>query len=553
MDSTQRSLLSSLVALGLFLATLGKIENIKLAILVHLFIFLLGGLIVYALCLFDFSRKAFAKTGSLLGKSAAIPEYQLLGVSAVLLFSTCYFLSGSLFNHLPVEMDSMAQYAGAKIFLSGHWTLASHPLREFFDTPWFINDGRFYTFYPPGHMLLLALGHFFNQPAIINPLIAATTLIASYYLAKEIGGGFAARICLFLFMVSPFIVFLSSEFDNRSTALLAATLFALFYIRTIKTNDVRNAIFAGLSLGYYLITRPQSALFFSLPFFVYSLWILLFQFRKYFKSFAMMGLIIMAFMFFFLYYNQQTTGSYFLTGYQKYFGKQVVPGEELLTNDSFNNLKAQIIRVVDYMQLLHRQLFGWPISSLLFAFLLFFLGLDKPWCRLLAMSFFSIYFSLILSEYTYDIFGPRYLYETASIVIILNAIFLSRIPAFFRKRLRVKLSLNEWRGIIALLLCFMTLTASFTIIPARYHLYSDNYRQSNKQLLQTIDKNTAKPAVVLLSEENDRLATIFMQPWFDSNPVIVAKDRRSENYRIIQYYPERSVYVLDKSKLRRIQ
>ncbi|MCW8450396.1 glycosyltransferase family protein [Legionella quinlivanii] len=553
MNRTQRALLSSLIASGLFLTTLGKIDNIKLAILVHLFIFLLGGLIVYALCLFDFPKKIFAKIGSFLGKSADIPEYQLLGISAVVLFSICYFLSGALFNHLPVEMDSMAQYAGAKIFLSGHWSLASHPLREFFDTPWFINDGRFYTFYPPGHMFLLALGHYFYQPAIINPLIAAVTLIASYYLAKEIGGSFAARICLFLFMVSPFIVFLSSEFDNRSTALLAATLFALFYIRTIKTKEIRNAIFAGLSLGYYLITRPQSALFFSLPFVVYSLWILLFQFRKYFKSFALMSLIILAFIFFFLYYNQQTTGSAFLTGYQKYFGNQVVPGEELLTNDNLNNWKNQIIRVIDYMQLLHRQLFGWPISSLLLAFLLFFLGLEKPWCRLLAMSFFSIYFSLILSEYTYDIFGPRYLYETASIVIILNAIFLSRIPAFFRKRLRVKLSLNEWRGIIALLLFIMTLIALSTIIPARYQLYSNNYRQSNKQLLRIIDTETVKPAVVLLSEENDRLATIFMQPWFDSNPVIVAQDRGSENYKILQYYPERSVYVLEKGKLKRIQ
>lgn len=207
MNQTKRSLFPSLIALGLFLSTLGKIDAIKLALLVNIFILLLGGLILYALCLFNFPRNIFATVGSAFSRLGRIPEYQFLGISALFFFMLCYYLSGKLFNHLPVEMDSMAQYAGSKIFLSGHWTLASHPLREFFNTPWFINDGRFYTFYPPGHMFLLAIGQLLNQPAIINPLLGALTLITSYYLAKEIAGGFAARITIFLFILSPFIFF----------------------------------------------------------------------------------------------------------------------------------------------------------------------------------------------------------------------------------------------------------------------------------------------------------------------------------------------------------
>jgi hypothetical protein len=215
--------------------------------------------------------------GYILGKSNTTPDTLLVIIAFTSFFCLTYYLSGDLFAYVPTELDSMAQYAGAKIFAGGHWTLPSHLLPRFFDTLHFINDGKFYTFYPPGHMLILAVGHIIGSPAIINPLLGAFSLVATFFLAKEIAGSKTARISLVLFLISPFIVFLASEYDNRTTALLCATLFALFYIKAVKSNRGLYGIISGVALGYLVITRPQTAIPYAAPFVLYAIWLLAFN------------------------------------------------------------------------------------------------------------------------------------------------------------------------------------------------------------------------------------------------------------------------------------
>lgn len=508
-------------------------------------------LVVVALCYFAPSRNVFNYVGRGVKAVGQLPEFALVFVAFLLFFGLTAYLTGELFNNMPVALDSMAQYVGAKIFAGGHFTLPSHPVPRFFDAGWFINDGKFYTFYPPGHMMLLAIGHIAGYPFLTNPLIGALTLVTTYFLAKEMGGKSVAQISLLLFLISPFIVFLSSSFDNRTTAMLSATLFALFYIKSLKTMNGFYALIAGLALGFFVISRPQTAIFYALPFMFYSGWLVLSQFRMHIKTQLLIIAGVLPFILFFLYYNWQTTGSPFLTGYEKVWGKEVLPVFGLTDADIQQLWTRRYKRVVQMMHLLHSQFFGWPISSLFLGFLLFFFSAYKPYCRLLAVVFFTVFFGLLLSRYNADIFGPRYLYELSSIVIVLTALSLYRLPYVFRKVFGLKLSINEWRGIFAVCLCFLVIVALRTTISERYEMYADNYRSSDRDFLRMVDETVKLPALVIVGGR-ERQATLGLRFWSEDTPIIFVNFRKRQNHKIINYYPERNAYVYHKDELKRV-
>jgi hypothetical protein len=60
------------------------------------------------------------------------------------------FMSHFVFDQIPHVQDSIAQLFQAKIFASGRLYATSHPLREFFDYTHMINNGKWYSQYPPG-------------------------------------------------------------------------------------------------------------------------------------------------------------------------------------------------------------------------------------------------------------------------------------------------------------------------------------------------------------------------------------------------------------------
>lgn len=490
------------------------------------------------------TRALLAAIGWPLKRIAALPESVLVALAAGAFFALAYYLSGVLFGHLPTEVDSMAQYAGAKILAQGEWTLPSHPLRLFFNTRWFFNDGRFYTFYPPGHLMVLAAGHLMGNPALMNPLVGALTLVATYGLSREIGGVATAKISLLLFLLSPFMVFLCAEFDNRSTAHLSATLFAWLYIRAVKRRRPLAGLLAGMALGCLIITRPQTALPYALPFMLYSAWLALSNLRLRWKLFAMMMAGVVPFILFYLYYNQQTTGSMFVTGYQHYFGQEVVPGNKLVTTGAWVGWPQEFARAVRYMQLLHIDFWGWPTASLLPAFLLFLFRAQKPYCGLLAAAFFCVFLSLTLNRYTLVIFGPRYLYETGSVVITLSALALSRLPAALRVAWGCRRTNGQWRGALAAVVVAFSAIALVTNVKAHYHEYAHNYRIGNVPFATWVNKAVQKPALVLVESQWVYNGLTYMQPPDARADIIIARSRGAENKRIMDFYPERSVYLV---------
>jgi 4-amino-4-deoxy-L-arabinose transferase-like glycosyltransferase len=165
-----------------------------------------------------FFKVASSATGIFTKKLAAIPEKWFLACLALVFFAVTCALSGMLFSHVPHVADSQSQYIQSKIFTSGQIYITPHPLQKFFNTQAMASWGNYYSLYPPGHAILLAIGQLIGMPWVINPTLGALFTIAVYYLSRELTGPATARLAAILALLSPFIVFMSSEYMNHATS-----------------------------------------------------------------------------------------------------------------------------------------------------------------------------------------------------------------------------------------------------------------------------------------------------------------------------------------------
>lgn len=103
-----------------------------------------------------------------------------------------------IFGHVPHVQDNIDQLFHAKIFLKGHLTVPSHQYREFFDFTHNINNGKWYSEYPPGHTFMLMLGLIIHIPWIINPFLEPRKLTIIWLefmpVSSCVGGPSSARI-----------------------------------------------------------------------------------------------------------------------------------------------------------------------------------------------------------------------------------------------------------------------------------------------------------------------------------------------------------------------
>ncbi|MFB0564999.1 MAG: hypothetical protein ACETWK_04905, partial [Candidatus Aminicenantaceae bacterium] len=108
----------------------------------------------------------------------------VIGCSLFVFIFTNLF-SFFVFHHIPHINDEISYLFQANIFKSGKLYAPSSCEKEFFNFTHIINNGKWYSQYTPGYPFLLMLALFINAPWLLNPLLAALSIILFYFLGKE--------------------------------------------------------------------------------------------------------------------------------------------------------------------------------------------------------------------------------------------------------------------------------------------------------------------------------------------------------------------------------
>ena len=165
-----------------------------------------------------------------------------------------------VFEFSPVDVDLSAFLFQAKVFAGGRLSMPAPPNFGFGSTPNLeIADGRWFSGWPPGSELILALGVLVHAPWLIPPLLSAAMLILAYLAIKEAYNAVTAQTYIILLLISPAFLLISGCWwsENTSRAFLAG--FLLFLIKFLNRSKPGYAVLAGVFLGFAFLSRIPNA------------------------------------------------------------------------------------------------------------------------------------------------------------------------------------------------------------------------------------------------------------------------------------------------------
>jgi hypothetical protein len=454
-------------------------------------------------------------------------------------------ISTSVFGGIPHIQDSEAQYVHARIFAGGAITAPSHAIPQFFPMPLMLNrGGEWYSQFPPGHTALLALGHLVRAPWLVNPALGSLLILAVYFLARETHGRRVARLSALLTLLCPFVVFMSSEYMNHASALLFATLFALFFVRSIRRGSAIDGVAAGAALGMVFIIRPYTAFGISVPFVLVGLGLLFRTPRRALRIFTPLVAALLTFGALQAAFNTRTNGDPFLYGYQVRYGEHHRPGFIEMPNmfmSGRHTFTRGVEQTADNLVALNRHLFEWPLSSLFFLVAeLFYLARNR-WSALFLASFLSLAGAYLFYFYQDLCFGPRFLYEASGFLIILTASGMLRVAHLVSGTTALARSPAAGRGAVGLVVIALYSISAATLLPARVTQFNSDYWGVDGRFHARLEKRPLQDALVLITGSYRNVS--FNNPPSDGDRVIYARSFEDQDWRLMDHYPDRWVYL----------
>ena len=194
----------------------------------------------------------------------AFPSRAFIGVVAVVTFVATAAIAWYCFGRQPHNADEVAQLFHAKMLLHGRLSLPPDPNPEFFGMDNMIEQGKWYSQFPIGGPVFLALGMAVGAAWLLNPVLLALSVMCMYgFVRRAYDEGFARAVVL-LFALCPFALFMSASFMNHVPVLWLTTValmqLAVWMEHTARERVVRSAALIGLALGGAFSIRPLDAL-----------------------------------------------------------------------------------------------------------------------------------------------------------------------------------------------------------------------------------------------------------------------------------------------------
>jgi hypothetical protein len=508
-------------------------------------------------------------------KKSGLPFLVVLASIAVFLF--CSLFSSLVFERVPHVNDEIAYLFQAKLFRSGRLYAPSPCGREFFDFPHIINNGRWYSIYPPGFPLLLAVGLIFRAPWLVNPLLAALSVLLIYFLGKEIYGPRVGLLAALLSAISPWFLVMSSTMMSHTASMFFSALFLLFLFRSIKRPSPGLGIAAASSWGMAFLIRPLNTLCFSFLFLVYYAFRLLKGRRgQLLRNAIALAMIAAGFIGLFLFYNFLTSGGPFRMGHIVRYGPSysVVFGRAATLDSAYTPLSGSI-QMADNLRAMNTDLFGWPLSSFLAMLPLLWLSRLNPRERkkdlllLSTIGFFVLVFYFFWGAFVF--IGARMLFETLPLLLLLSARGIVELPGLIAQIAR-QIPRPVVRKATSILICSFAIYAFLFHLPHKLrppqrHWFFDRYDYrfagTSARLGRAINALNIGPTLVILKLWNRPPPTFPEEGGWGSgflhdNPdldgeIIYVKASNNSYAELFSCYPARKVYIyagtLDKGML----
>ncbi|MCX7012662.1 MAG: hypothetical protein NTW86_08900 [Candidatus Sumerlaeota bacterium] len=305
--------------------------------------------------------------------------------------------------------DAVSQLFQGLILASGHWKWPAWEYPLFFTGPGVIIEGGWYSQYPPGHCVLLALGWLVHAPWLVGPILGALSAWLVWDCGRMLYGARAGVLAAAFFVANPWWPIMSGSYMNHVSALFWLALSLDLGVRVLEGAGLTASFAAGFALGGAAATRPLTAAAFGAP--GIAVWgrSWLRRGRPTGRCLAAGALGFAAWVGIFMTYNRGTTGDPLLSGYERLGGAQVEPGFH--AGNRHTPLKGLEQTATNLSEYRHWAPVAAPGLFLPLAWTLLFARLGRregfllgQWGLMCMIYFIYFYEDLMI--------GPRYLYES---------------------------------------------------------------------------------------------------------------------------------------------
>jgi hypothetical protein len=260
------------------------------------------------------------------------------------------------------------------------------------------------------------------------------------------------------------------------------------------------------------------------------------------RRLGLIALVTLGFVGLILAYNRATTGALLTFGYAQADGLRFGLGE-----------RGDWFRAFSRVIALNNDLLGWPIPALALAATVFFAARPSQWDYLFVGIFASLCGAYGPTGYPDREFGPRYLYEASGPLLLLSARGLSVLPEAVGRFATTPPSVAAVRSIAGVGVLLALVFAGVFSWPTRLGYYGSpawRWAYPHEAALRVRAADLDQALVFVRGEPLWR--ALFLQnplPWTDRARVIYARDRGVENRSLMEYYPERRVWMADAAAL----
>jgi len=350
----------------------------------------------------------------------------LVAVSVAAGTGLTLWITSSINDRASHNQDATAQVMHARMLARLKVAVpVTEPLAQghFYFQYMVMRDGRWFSQYPPGHILTMALGVLLRAPWLMMGVVAAGTLALVYGLGARLGGRGVGLIAVWLVIFSPFFQMMTGSFMNHTSATLYWCAALLFFVVALQKRAPWQFAGFGACLTLLFATRPLVAMGLGTPLLIAGIVWTVSTGRKHWIAAvggAAAGVIPVALLL--AAFNLGTTGRPFQMGHQLTSSARVV-------SKAFRDPRA-VTHVLFRTWLLKRTLFDWPAFLTLAPILaLFASGRARRWDWLLLGTCVSNVVAWLLYPVFLPMFGPRYWYEMLPVLCLLSARGIGEIAA----------------------------------------------------------------------------------------------------------------------------
>lgn len=488
-------------------------------------------------------------------------------VAALWVLAVTLALNLLAFDRMPRIPDEVAYLFQAKAFAMGHLYVPAPDgaMAAALGYDWIaIAGGKWYSIFPPGWPVALAVGVALGVPFLVNPLIAALTVPVGHKFVSRWASPRFAAIATLLLAVSPWYLATGASLMSHSLTLLLV-LSAWLLMLTEGARRPLAWLAAGCLMGWLFLTRPLEGLTIGI---LTGLWGMSradlkslpgwFTVAAYGLGCALVGAIVFP-------YNQMLTGEMLMTPIDRYFDLLWHPGANRLgfgadigSPDKWggvdiwpgHSLPEALIQGQFNLRALNIELFGWSIGSLAFAFVHLIWGrLSRAdWCMVAVIAVTVCAYGLYWFNGGFYI-GPRYWFMALWPALFLSARGLQTAAGVLHRR-----GMADARERVSALVLLLSVTAMISFLPWRatmryweFRGFHDGYRA----LMQTgaFDRSLV---FVRHGDDVSEFGSAFMLNTPDLSGPIFLKDRgAAKNAAIAAQYPGRTAVFVDGEAMKR--